>query len=276
MPGKSLARLLKVAEAVLCRPKHFFRVCEDEAENLSWAERLATLSPVPEVRLTDLVQVPEICLDTVTFRAGGSSIPDYLLLTGLCQRYQRCNYFEIGTFLGESIANVAPFCKHCVSLSLNDEEFATTAELAADARRVSRLFSKSLPNVKHLYGDSTHYDFGQISERFDVVFVDGCHNYASVVSDTKNAVELLRNDESIIVFHDAKNAYNEIEPEVLIGIHDGLRPDWRKFLYTVANTLCAVVTRRSIESFERINLKENPYSKPNLKFTLGVRINEID
>ena len=94
--------------------------------------------------------------------------------------------------------------------------------------------------------------------------------------DTKNAVKLLRNDESIIVFHDAKNAYNEIEPEVLVGIHDGLPPDWRSHLYTVANTLCAVATKRPMKSFERVSLKESPYSKPTLKFGLRVRINEID
>ena len=134
---------------------------------------------------------------------------------------------------------------------------------------VSRMFSKSLPNVKHLYGDSHQPDFGQISERFDVIFVDGCHEYSSVVSDTKNAVKLLRNDESIIVFHDAKNAYNEIEPEVLVGIHDGLPPDWRNHLYTVANTLCAVVTKHYDEALERISLGGKSVFKANPKVDLG-------
>jgi predicted O-methyltransferase YrrM len=269
------SRLVKAAKVVFRQPRHFFRMCEQETENLAWAERFKALSCIPEVRLTDLLQVPEIALETITFRAGGSSVPDYVLLAGLCQQYPACNYLEIGTFLGESIANVAPFCERCVSLSLNDEEFATTEALAADARRVSRMFSKSLTNVKHLYGDSSHYDFGQISERFDVIFVDGCHDYPSVVSDTQNAIKLLRSDESVIVFHDAKSAYNEIEPEVLVGIHDGLPPDWRKHLYTVANTLCAVAIKRPMKPFERVSLKENPYSKPTLKFGLRVRINEI-
>ncbi len=276
MTNQPLSRLVRAAGAVFRRPRHFFRVCEQEAKTLHWAKRFAALAPIPEIKLTDLVERPEIALETITFRAGGSSIPDYLLLTGLCQRYPDCNYFEIGTFLGESIANVAPFCEHCVSLSLNDEEFAQTEQLAADARRVSRMFSKSLSNVKHLYGDSTQYDFRQISERFDVIFVDGCHDYPSVVSDTQNAVKLLRNDESIVVFHDAKNAYNEIEPEVMVGIHDGLSADWRNHFYTVENTLCAVATKEAIKPFERISLKANPYSKPSVKFDLTIRVNSVD
>ncbi len=276
MPGKSLIRLVKVAQAVFRRPKHFFRICEQETENLFWIERFAELRRISEVKLTDLVQLSEIYLETVTFRAGGSEVPDYLLLAGLCQQYPSCNYLEIGTFLGESIANVAPFCKKCVSLSLSDEEFAATEELAAQARQVSRMFSKPLPNVKHLYGDSTQYDFGRISERFDVIFVDGCHDYPAVVSDTQNSVKLLRNDESIIVFHDAKNAYNEIEPEVMFGVHDGLPPDWRNHLYTVENTLCAVATKKPMIPSERISVKKNPYLKPTLKFGLRVQMDEID
>jgi hypothetical protein len=276
MPGKSLIRLVKVAQAIFRQPKHFFRVCEQERENLCWIERFAALRRIHEVKLTDLVQLAEIYLETVTFRAGGSSVPDYLLLTGLCQQYPACKYLEIGTFLGESIANVASFCEHCVSLSLSDEQFVETEQLVAQARQVSRMFSKSLPNVKHFYGDSTQYDFGQISERFDVIFVDGCHDYSAVASDTANAIKLLRNDESVVVFHDAKNAYNEIEPEVMVGIHDGLPPDWRNHFYTVANTLCAVATKRPMSPFERISLKKNPYAKPSLKFELTVGIKEID
>ena len=268
--------MAKVAASAIRRPKHFFCICEQETQNLSWAERLAALGPIPEVGLTDLVSGTEVVLNTITFRAGGSSVPDYLLLTGLCQQSRPCNYFEIGTFMGESMANVAPFCEQCISLSLGDEEFAQTEELGRDARRVSRMFSQSLPNVKHLYGDSLHYDFGQITERFDVILVDGCHDYSAVVSDTAKAMKLLRNDQSVVVFHDAKNAYNEIEPEVMVGIHDGLPVAWRKYLYTVENTLCAIATRRPLKSFARVSLRENPYAKPSVKFGLTVRINEID
>jgi Methyltransferase domain len=272
---RSLARLMTVAQAIVDQPKHFFRTCETEAGNLHWLKRAQALDNIPEVSLTELVHASTISLNTVTFRAGGSSVPDYLLLAGLCESYPHCHYFEIGTFLGESLANVAPFCEHCLSLSLSDEQFAASAEMARQARQVSRIFSQPLPNVEHLYGNSMHYDFGRISDRFDVIFVDGCHDYSAVVSDTSNVIRLLRNDQSVVVFHDAKNAYNEIEPEVVVGIYDGLPVHWRKSLYTVANTLCAVVTKRPVKPFKRISLKENLYSKPTVKFGLEVRIDNI-
>jgi hypothetical protein len=272
----SVGRFGKVMKAVLSQPKYFFRALEQEAENENWAKRAMALPSVPEVAFKDLVPSSRISLRTITFRAGGSSVPDYLLLAGLCQQYRSCRYFEIGTFLGESIANMAPFCESCVSLSARDEEFAETEEAALEARQVSRMFSKPLTNVKHLYADSTKYDFGQISERFDVIFVDGCHDYPYVVSDTRNAVKLVRNDNSIVVFHDAKNVYNEIEPQVFVGIHDGLPPDWRGCLYTVENTLCAIATKRPMRGFERTTLKQKPYSKPKVKFGLDVQVAELD
>jgi hypothetical protein len=274
MKINAASRFLDIARGALLEPRHYFEVLAEEASSRSWTRRAARLPRIPEVEFLELVNQREIDLALVTFRPGGSSVPDHLLLAALCKSHPSCAYFEIGTFLGESLANVAPCCAQCVSLSLHDEEFSGGAP--TQAAEVSRIFSKTLSNVTHLYGDSLHYDFSQVRQKFDVVFIDGCHDYRHVVSDTANALKLLRDENSAIVFHDAKDAHNELNMEVMMGIHDALPVEWRPRLYTVENTHCAIATRRPLRTIERVSLRRNFFAKPRLKFRLKAWIEEVE
>lgn len=55
--------------------------------------------------------------------------------------------------------------------------------------------------IKFIQADSTKFDFSSIKEKFDLIFIDGCHQFNAVISDTLNAVKVLEKG-GLIVWHD--------------------------------------------------------------------------
>ena len=171
---------------------------------------------------------------------SGATMPiDIALLKSLARRQNAQSYFEIGTWRGESVANVAAVVPQCVTLNLSREEIIklTDNERYADAHA---FFSKNLDNVTHIEGNSQNFDFTPYKGQFDMVFIDGDHHSDAVKKDTQTAFELLRDEKSIIVWHDYGYDPETIRWSVLYAIWEGTPEEKRKHLYHVANTMCAV------------------------------------
>src|SRR5262245_53985194 len=76
----------------------------------------------PALDLLDLVPDLEETIYPYSFLDGQASPTDLALLKGMARRRPGCRYLEIGTWRGESLANVASVAGECVSISLSDEE----------------------------------------------------------------------------------------------------------------------------------------------------------
>lgn len=171
--------------------------------------------------------------------SDGSSPMDIALLKGLAKKIPHCTYLEIGTWRGESIANVATVAEKCYSISLSAEE-ALTMGLEERDTEILDFFSKDLKNVLHIKANSLSYNFATLGTTFDLIFIDGDHSRHAVESDTKNAFKLLRDTHSMIVWHDYGRTPERIRWDVLAGILDGCPPEFRNNIYHVSNTLCAI------------------------------------
>lgn len=194
---------------------------------------------LPQIDILDLLPNLHETIENYTLLMGTSHPIDMVILKQLAKKITDCNYFEIGTWRGESISNVASVAKKCVSLSLSDKEMH---ELGYGEKftRVQRFFSKSCTNIEHIEANSKTFDFKSLNQKFDLIFVDGDHGYDAVKSDTENVFNLLKNENSIIVWHDYGTSYETIDWEVLAGILDGTPTDKHKNLYQISNSLCAV------------------------------------
>lgn len=180
----------------------------------------------------------------------GTSLPiDLAILKQLAKRFDHCDYMEIGSWRGESLANLSPVCNRCFSISLSDDEMRAFG-LSEEVIRMQRFYSRNLSNVEHLTGDSTKFDFSTIGN-FDLIFVDGDHRYEAVKSDTENAFKLLKNERSIIVWHDYTEQYEHINWEVLAGILAGSPREKHKHIYHISNSLCAIYFPFEIPSHEQ-------------------------
>jgi len=174
----------------------------------------------------------------LSFLPHGSLETDYALLKCLARTFEKCRYLEIGAGWGESVANVSSVADDCVSLSLSDEEMRKEG-YSDQFIKTSRFFSKNLPNVTVIGHNSQTFDFSTIG-KFDLIFVDGDHSYEAIKKDSENVFKLLKNEKSIIVWHD----YLQIDGGLirwptLAAILDGCPAVKRRNLYHISNTMSA-------------------------------------
>ena len=202
---------------------------------------------------------------------SGATMPiDIALLKSLARRQNAQSYFEIGTWRGESVANVASVVPNCVTLNLSREEIVqlTHNERYADAHA---RFSKHLDNVTQLFGNSQTIDFTPHLHQYDMVFIDGDHHNEAVKRDTQTAFELLRDEKSVIVWHDYGYDPETIRWSVLDAIWEGTPEEKRPHLYHVANTMCAVYLPESFPTEKLV-----PHAKPKHFFEVSLKSHPFD
>jgi len=200
---------------------------------------------------------------------GSSSIIDYALLVGLARKFEKCRYLEIGTWRGESIACVASIAEECISISFSDEQMRDMG-LSDEVIKNSRFFSKNYPNINHIEADSQTFDYSTIG-KFDVIFVDGDHSYESIKKDTENIFPLLKDEKSIIVWHDYLWNNGKIRWETLRGILDGSTKESRSHIYHVSNTKSAVFINGKFKT------KSLPkFQEPDKAFEIKLSVYPLD
>jgi hypothetical protein len=237
---KKILKLIKGLLIIIKRPVLLNLVIESSEEmNKKVVSKYGLKYGLPTVDLLELFPDFNETIQPYSCMDGTSSIVDLALLKKLALRYKAENYFEIGTWRGESVANVSKVVKNCYSLNLSDEEMYA---LKLDKTYIEshRFFSGNLPNVKHLFGHSDKFDFSPYNGKIDLVFVDGDHHYESVKKDTVKAFKLLKNENSIIVWHDYSSDTLKVRWDVLLGIMDGSPENARDKIYHISNTLTAV------------------------------------
>jgi predicted O-methyltransferase YrrM len=211
----------------------------------TWRERAlahpgrASAKGLPLVPLAHFLTPADTTVRPFAFREGGSLPTDLLLLRALARRAPRSRYFEIGTWRGESAANVAAVAAEVLTLNLSAAELRALG-LSERYIELHGFFSRPLPNVTHLHGNSATYDFAALPGPFDVIFIDGDHRYAAVRTDTQRVFKHLVGPATVVVWHDASRQPGEPRWEVLAGILDGLPASATGQLVQVENTLCAL------------------------------------
>jgi predicted O-methyltransferase YrrM len=267
---KKLYKALKAVIRIIRNPWLLNKVLDDD---LHWMEYIAkhhgfkNSLPVitPESLFGDFSETvaPYASLD-------GSSLPtDLALLKRLARTFPDCSYFEIGTWRGESVANVASVASECFTLNLSDAEMIS---LGLDERYINlhRHFSKDLKNVTHLQGNSLDFDFAGLGKKFDLIFIDGDHHFNVIKNDTEKVFRHLLHENSIVVWHDYACNPEKIRFEVMAGILDGCPKEYHDRIYQVGNTMCAIFIRRALETrpFESPQIPEG-YFELQIKKATG-------
>lgn len=242
--GKAMKALWWIAR----KPVLLNRVLTDEDSWRSYvAGKYGKEGGLPVVSMGQLVEPGSISIGPMTFLDGGSLPTDMMLLAGLAESIPGCRYFEIGTWRGESVATLSVRSDTCHTLCLTDEEMRSLGmnEISIAAHR---RFSKELPNVTQLRGNSRTFDFASLGSKFDLVFIDGDHHHETIVSDTRNVFAHLVHENSIVVWHDYGYHPDQVRYEVMAAILDGAGPERLERIYHVAHTKCAIYSGRELPS----------------------------
>lgn len=264
---KKLQKLLKAVFLALKQPSLLNKVLDDTAVNKQEVIKKHGLRKgLPVIDIAELLPGLNGTIDHYSFLDGTSTPLDLLLLKLLAKRFKECSYLEIGTWRGESVANVASSAKSCVTINLPDKMMRKKG-LPEKYIELHRFFSKNIPTIRHIQADSKTFDFNSLNEKYDLIFIDGDHHYESVVSDTRNAFRLLKDEGSVIVWHDYGNTPEDIRWDVLKGILDGTPEGKRGNLFRVSNTLCAIYTTEKIKS------EDGDYPQaPNKHFKINIEV----
>ncbi|MEI7596680.1 MAG: class I SAM-dependent methyltransferase [Bacteroidota bacterium] len=214
---------------------------------------------LPVIGIENFLNQDGLKITPYAFLEGGSLITDMALLKSLCLKYKVKDYLEFGTWRGESVAVVSSVVENCTTVNLPDNEMIAM-NFPVEYISAHRFYSKNIKNISHLQANTLKIDstfFGD--KKFDLIFIDADHHYESVVNDTLLALKLLKNENSVIVWHDY--AFNPItvRHSVYAAILDALPEEKRKNLYHISNTLCAAYIPNDFQSNEILTHTSNRY-----------------
>lgn len=229
---------------------------------------------LPVIDLLDLFPRLEETVSPYSYLRGAAQPIDLALLRALARRYNPCQYLEIGAWRGESAANIAEVADECVSVDLSEAEMRQSGSSDEFITKVRGFFSKNLKNVRHILHNSQTLDFSALGGKFDLVFIDGDHNYQGVKMDTENAFKTLRNSSSVIVWHDYKRITESVRWEVFAGILDGCPEEKIDNLYHINNTFCAIYMEGDFKT-RNVVLGKAPYEVPDKNFSIKISVQPI-
>lgn len=236
-----------IFKQLIRNPKSIFLVLKDETLFEKYLKKNYSKTQFPTTDIRQFLRKEHSQIEKYAFLDGSSSITDLTLLKCLAASIPDCEYLEIGTWRGESIVNVATRAKHCTSINLSPDDIIARG-LPPKYAQLHACLIQNEKNITQIHADSKQFDFKSLNKKFDLIFIDGDHSYEGVLADTKNVFEWLKNDDSMIVWHDY--GYNPETPRhsVIAAILDGLPKEEHSHLYHVSNTVCALYTKKPLEA----------------------------
>lgn len=261
---KIVNALLKTIKTLFIHPSSIFLVLSDQTPYRKYLKKKYGIEQLKTVDINTFLTERKGGIENYTFLDGSSLITDLVLLRSIAHSLPNCEYLEIGTWRGESIINVAKEAKHCTSINLSPDDIV---KLGYDKQYADlhNCLIKNATNITQVYANSLSFDFHTLNKKFDLIFVDGDHNYESVKSDSAKVFELLRNDDSMIVWHDS--GFNPETPRhsVIAGILDGMPIETHANIYHVSNSICAIYTMKQV-----VAAYQSKYIKPNKTFNVSI------
>jgi predicted O-methyltransferase YrrM len=258
--------IYSIVRKIIKRPTSLFLVLKDETEYENYLQRKYGQTAFPTTDINQFFVDGKVKVSNYTFLDGSSLITDLALLKSIAKSTPDCEYLEIGTWRGESIVNVAEHAAHCTSVNLSPEDIIAMG-LPEKYAKLHGCLIQNQKNIRSIYANSLHFDFSSLNQKFDLIFVDGDHSYKGVKSDTEKVFKLLKDENSIIVWHDY--GYNTETPRhsVIAAILDALPNEEHTNLYHVSNTLCAIYSKKKLTA----SWQESPI-KPTKTFSIEMEV----
>src|SRR5437899_11284845 len=174
-------------------------------------EAAARIALLPVVELADITgdtaEIPVRLAAKSSRHAWSLGTAEQLILQVLIRTRGCKTAFEIGTFNGGTtrlLAEALPQDGRVWTIDLPRSEFdGTQAPTNFDGSQVGVAYrdSPAAHKITQILGDSLRFNFDKYEQVADLVLVDGGHEYANGVADTKTALRLVRS-EGIVLWDD--------------------------------------------------------------------------
>lgn len=240
-----LKKLSEILQAVFAQPSLLNLVLQDkEYQYRKFKKNYPNIDSLPQIKIQEID--PNFDSSVESFLLDGSSLPTDLALLKTLAKSKK-SYFEIGTWRGESVWNVAKNMEDCTTLNLSKAEMKSM-NLNERYINLHGFLSMKNPKILHLEGNTLSFDFQKLQKKYDLIFIDGDHSYEMVKHDTQKVFQHLIHENSVVVWHDYAYNPEKIRYEVFRGILDGTPQEFHPHLYHVANSMCAVLWNKTVET----------------------------
>lgn len=253
-----IKKLIKAFGRILNEPALLNLILNDnDVRKANHLSKYPDLTALPQVNMKEISGQNELNMDVEMCFLDGASMPTDLALLKLLAK-GKSSYFEIGTWRGESVRNVAEVIEDCTTLNLSSEEMKKMGWNPKYAE-LHGIVSKNNSRILHLEGNSLNFDFQKLNKKYDLIFIDGDHTYEFVKNDTEKVFQNLVHKDTVVVWHDYAYSPEKIRYEVFSAILDGLPKEHHKNLYHIKNTMCAVFTQGNFKTsvFENLQTPES-------------------
>jgi predicted O-methyltransferase YrrM len=169
---------------------------------------------VPMISAHAFINLPhEIVVEKAEVVHGNVSLLELLIICKMVKAINPALSFEIGTFDGRTTLNIAANSEESAKVLTLDLPRADMSSAVlhldeSDVRHIDKDESGSVfagsqlkSRITQLFGDSAKFDFSKYRRQVGLVFIDGSHSYEYVLSDSRNAVEML-SKQGVIFWHD--------------------------------------------------------------------------
>lgn len=175
---------------------------------------------IPKVKIAQIIDVKlPVRIAEIEPQPGNVALSELAILALFAKAFNAVALFEIGTFDGRTTLNLAlnsaPEAK-VYTIDLPKEKGIDTALVTTTddkemilknlaGARIAKYSQEEFPEknkIIQISADSATFDFSPYLKKMDLVFIDGAHSYEYLVNDSKMALELLRSDKGVIIWHD--------------------------------------------------------------------------
>ena len=178
---------------------------------------------IPKVSLEEIVPGPvttQICEKQTG--DGNVTLTELLCIVSIVKHLQVNKIFEIGTFDGRTTLNMHQNCytkPEVFTLDLPSSDLNKTVYLLhdwekkyAEKKEPGTKFShlKNSGSIIQLLGDSAKFERDDLSNYFDLIFIDGYHMSEYVQNDTELAFRPLKKERGIILWHDYDTEWDDV------------------------------------------------------------------
>jgi predicted O-methyltransferase YrrM len=172
-----------------------------------------TMAPVRHLlQLYPQVEQLRVPLGDVEYKLSNMNPYELYCVIAIAMLSRAKRIFEIGTYDGATTLQLARVCPQAEIFTLDlapadvaqpTPDFVDSENQNVAAGGVGRRFmgTPESSRIRQLLGDSTKFDYQPYAGSMDLVFVDACHQYEFVRSDSANALRLVRPG-GVVLWHD--------------------------------------------------------------------------